>query len=72
MSVGPERCRVATARTGDRLRVGAGEEKWRTAVDLHRFGNTRRDVPVIGQGTWYQEDDDPATALAALPCHSKP
>jgi diketogulonate reductase-like aldo/keto reductase len=35
-------------------------------VDLHRFGNTRRDVPVIGQGTWYQEDDDPATALAAL------
>lgn len=35
-------------------------------MDLHRFGNTRRDVPVIGQGTWYQEDDDPATALAAL------
>ncbi len=35
-------------------------------MDLHRFGNTRRDVPVIGQGTWYQEEDDPATALAAL------
>jgi diketogulonate reductase-like aldo/keto reductase len=35
-------------------------------VDLHHFGNTRRDVPVIGQGTWYQEDDDPAAALAAL------
>jgi diketogulonate reductase-like aldo/keto reductase len=35
-------------------------------MDLHRFGATRRDVPVIGQGTWYQEEDDPATALAAL------
>jgi diketogulonate reductase-like aldo/keto reductase len=35
-------------------------------MDLHRFGNTRRDVPVIGQGTWYNADDDPAAALAAL------
>ena len=35
-------------------------------MNLHRFGATRRDVPVIGQGTWYQEGDDPATALAAL------
>ena len=35
-------------------------------MELHHFGSTRRDVPVIGQGTWYQEDDDPATALAAL------
>jgi diketogulonate reductase-like aldo/keto reductase len=35
-------------------------------MDLHRFGATRRDVPVIGQGTWYQEGDDPAGALAAL------
>ena len=35
-------------------------------MDLHRFGATRRDVPVIGQGSWYQEEDDPAAALAAL------
>ncbi len=35
-------------------------------MDLHRFGSTPRDVPVIGQGTWYQEGDDLATALAAL------
>lgn len=35
-------------------------------MDVHRFGATRRDVPVIGQGTWYQEGDDPAAALAAL------
>jgi diketogulonate reductase-like aldo/keto reductase len=35
-------------------------------MNLHRFSATRRDVPVIGQGTWYQEGDDPATAFAAL------
>jgi diketogulonate reductase-like aldo/keto reductase len=35
-------------------------------MDLQRFGATRRDVPVIGQGTWYNEDDDPTAALAAL------
>ena len=34
-------------------------------MDLHRFGNTPREVPVVGQGTWYN-DDDPAAALAAL------
>jgi diketogulonate reductase-like aldo/keto reductase len=34
-------------------------------MDLHRFGNTRRDVPVIGQGTWYIEAS-PDAALAAL------
>jgi diketogulonate reductase-like aldo/keto reductase len=34
-------------------------------MDLHRFGATRRDVPVIGQGTWFIEED-PAAALAAL------
>jgi diketogulonate reductase-like aldo/keto reductase len=30
------------------------------------YGPTRRKVPVIGQGTWYQEDDDRDTAVAAL------
>lgn len=35
-------------------------------MDLHRFGNNGREAPVIGQGTWYQEEDDPAAALAAL------
>jgi diketogulonate reductase-like aldo/keto reductase len=35
-------------------------------VDLHRFGKSPREAPVIGQGTWYQEDDDLATAVAAL------
>jgi diketogulonate reductase-like aldo/keto reductase len=35
-------------------------------MQLHHFGNSGRDVPVIGQGTWYNEDDDPAAALAAL------
>ena len=34
-------------------------------MDMHRFGATRRDVPVIGQGTWNIEND-PDAALAAL------
>jgi diketogulonate reductase-like aldo/keto reductase len=34
-------------------------------MDLHRFGATRRDVPVIGQGTWNIENDA-AAGLAAL------
>jgi diketogulonate reductase-like aldo/keto reductase len=35
-------------------------------VELRRFGATGRAVAVIGQGTWYVEDEDHATALAAL------
>ena len=30
------------------------------------FGSTGREVPIIGQGTWYIEQADPATAIAAL------
>lgn len=32
----------------------------------HRFGNTGRQVAVIGQGTWYIEEADRAEAIAAL------
>ena len=33
----------------------------------HRpFGSTGRDVAIIGQGTWYIEQADAATAIAAL------
>jgi diketogulonate reductase-like aldo/keto reductase len=35
-------------------------------MELRPFGPTRREVPVIGQGTWYNEDDDRAAAVAAL------
>lgn len=35
-------------------------------MERHRFGSTGRMVPVIGQGTWYSERADPATAIAAL------
>ena len=30
------------------------------------FGNTKREVAVIGQGTWYNSRDDRASAIAAL------
>jgi diketogulonate reductase-like aldo/keto reductase len=35
-------------------------------MELRRFGPTDRRVPVIGQGTWYNEDDDRDAAVAAL------
>jgi len=36
-------------------------------MEFRRFGPTKRQVPVIGQGTWYIDNGgDPATAIAAL------
>jgi diketogulonate reductase-like aldo/keto reductase len=35
-------------------------------MERHRFGPTQRDVPVIGQGTWFIESSDRAEAIAAL------
>src|SRR5581483_4075033 len=35
-------------------------------MELRRFNCTGRDVPVIGQGTWYNDNDDRASAIAAL------
>ena len=35
-------------------------------MEQRRFGSTKREVPVIGQGTWNMERDDRAAAIAAL------
>src|ERR1700758_5361900 len=35
-------------------------------MEQRYFGPTQRQVAVIGQGTWYEEDEDPASAIAAL------
>jgi diketogulonate reductase-like aldo/keto reductase len=35
-------------------------------MERRYFGPTRREVAVIGQGTWYEENEDPASAIAAL------
>jgi diketogulonate reductase-like aldo/keto reductase len=35
-------------------------------MERRQFGPTKREVPVIGQGTWYNESDDRASAVAAL------
>jgi diketogulonate reductase-like aldo/keto reductase len=35
-------------------------------VERRPFGSTGRDVAIIGQGTWYIEQTDAATAIAAL------
>jgi diketogulonate reductase-like aldo/keto reductase len=37
-----------------------------TSVAMRRFGPLQREVSVIGQGTWYIEDGQPASAIAAL------
>jgi diketogulonate reductase-like aldo/keto reductase len=39
------------------------EEK---SMEKHPFGSTKREVAIIGQGTWYIEQGDRATAIAAL------
>jgi aryl-alcohol dehydrogenase-like predicted oxidoreductase len=38
----------------------------RAPMEQHRLGLTARDVPVIGQGTWYFERSDRRVAIAAL------
>ena len=35
-------------------------------MERRAFGTTGREVPVIGQGTWYDENDDRTPAFAAL------
>jgi len=35
-------------------------------MEMRPFGLTRRKIPVIGQGTWHLEDEDPASAITAL------
>lgn len=35
-------------------------------MKCHPFGPTRRDVPVIGQGTWYIEQEDRATMISTI------
>ena len=35
-------------------------------MERRRFGPTKHEVAVVGQGTWYLEDGDHATAIAAL------
>lgn len=35
-------------------------------MERHRFGCTRREVSIIGQGTWYIDAGDRASAVAAL------
>src|SRR5690349_8784099 len=35
-------------------------------MECRRFGSLNCEVPVIGQGTWYGESDDRASAVSAL------
>jgi diketogulonate reductase-like aldo/keto reductase len=44
----------------------SGELRRGFHMQLRWFGGTMRQVPVIGQGTWYQDDDERRVAVAAL------
>jgi aryl-alcohol dehydrogenase-like predicted oxidoreductase len=35
-------------------------------MERRRFGSTKREVAVIGQGTWYIDEANRATAIATL------
>ena len=35
-------------------------------MEVRSFNSTKRQVPVIGQGTWYNDEDDRDMAVAAL------
>src|SRR5882757_11083938 len=48
------------------FRLAASQPLWRAAMEQRYFGSTKRQVVVIGQGTWYDENQDPASAIAAL------
>jgi hypothetical protein len=37
-----------------------------SAVEYRRFGRTTRQVPVIGQGTWFINNEDRVQAIVAL------
>ncbi len=41
---------------------GPSEEK----MEHHPFGSTKREVAIVGQGTWYIEQADSKTAIGAL------
>jgi len=46
--------------------VNAAPTSLGAAMEERYFGSTQRQVTVIGQGTWYDENADPASAIAAL------
>jgi aryl-alcohol dehydrogenase-like predicted oxidoreductase len=47
------------------MRRNAGRSA-RTSVQKRRFGPLQREVGIIGQGTWYIEEGDSASVIAAL------
>ena len=38
----------------------------KTSLEQRHFGSTRREIAVIGQGTWYNESKDSSSAITAL------
>lgn len=48
------------------MEIAATVRRRAGGMELRRFGATKRKVSVVGQGTWFLEEVDPARAIAAL------
>src|ERR1700733_5208251 len=59
------RSNYSTAHAGD-VMLRNPTHGTRTSVRRRRFGPLQHEVSVIGQGTWYIDQGDPAPAIAAL------
>ena len=60
-----KRSSCSAAHVGDVMPRNARRSA-RTSVPRRQFGPLQREVSIIGQGTWYIEEGDPASAIAAL------
>src|SRR6201994_1952263 len=60
-----KRSSCSVAHVGDVMPRNAARTA-RTSVQKRQFGPLQREVSIIGQGTWYMEAGDPASAIAAL------
>ena len=58
--------RDKSARKTPSVRFSDGTSRRSIGMELRPFGHTGRQVPVIGQGSWYIDNDDRASAVAAL------
>src|ERR1700755_1356392 len=59
------RSSCSAAHVGD-VMLRKARRSARTSVQKRRFGPLQREISIIGQGTWYIEEGDPASAIAAL------
>jgi diketogulonate reductase-like aldo/keto reductase len=58
--------RRKSTRTSESVRYAQESPQRSSSIEVRRFGRASTQVPVIGQGTWYIDRADRASAIAAL------